>query len=192
MNIKISAILLAAGLSQRMGEDKLRLNYHGKSLLRHSLDLMAELPVFERIVVTTDARSKCLTFPHGIRSCINANPEKGLSGSIHAGVKAAAGTHYMFLNADQPKLLCSDLLPMLEAVSENPDKIIFPAVGSNPKSPVIFPNRFKGELLKLSGDNGGRKVRDANREQCLIFEPENPGNFTDIDDKTDYFYLGME
>jgi molybdenum cofactor cytidylyltransferase len=169
-----------------MGEDKLLLDFNGKTFLQHSIDLLIELPVYERIVVTTDARQKQVALPDIIKLNINPHPEQGVSGSVRAGVDAATGTHYLFLNADRPLLRAEDLKPMLDAVITNPGNIIFPVIGSKPSSPTIFPSSFKEELKNLRGDNGGRIIRDASKEIWYTIKPENPNNFTDIDNPADY------
>ena len=188
--MKISAILLAAGLSRRMGCDKLLLEYRGKTLLQRSVELLSSLPVFERIIVISDTRNETITLPSGIHSLINQIPENGISGSIRTGVEAATGTHYFFLTADQPLLTVADLIPLLEASDANPDMIVFPVIKSKPCSPTIFPGRFRTELLGLSGDTGGRAIRDANTDVWHTVEPERPENFIDIDSAEDYQALG--
>jgi len=187
--IKISAVLLAAGLSKRMGEDKLLLNYLGNPMLQQSVNLLSELPVFERILVTSDARIKQIVLPPGIRFYSKPSPESGQSSSIRVGIDASSGTHYLFISADQPKLSLTDLLPLIESATENPDKIIFPTIDSQPNSPTLFPAKFRTELLNLSGDSGGRTIRDANPELCLSIEPEYPDNFIDIDSEEDFIEL---
>jgi molybdenum cofactor cytidylyltransferase len=186
---KVSAILLAAGLSARMGADKLLLDYNGKSFFQHSVDLLQELPVYELIIVTTDVRYKQVIIPPDIKVCINPHPEQGQSSSIRAGVEAATGTHYLFLVADQPLLASKDIQPLLDASVDNPEKIIFPIIDSNPTSPTLFPGSFREKLQKLCGDKGGRVLRDANKEVWHPVYPENPERFIDIDCKLDYIKL---
>jgi len=187
--MKVSAILLAAGLSRRMGTDKLLLDYKGKTFLQHSIDLLSELPVYERIVVTTDARLELINMPPGIRPYINQKPESGQSWSIRIGTKEATGTHYMFMTADQPKLTPDDILPLFEAANQNPDKIIYPKIDSKPTSPTIFPESYRKKLLDLTGDTGGREIRDNNSKCCLEVEPENIMNYVDIDSEEEYHEL---
>jgi len=189
--IKVSAILLAAGLSCRMGEDKLLLNYHTISFLQQAVNLLSELPVYERFLVTTEARLEHMTLPPCISAYINANPENGQSGSIRIGIEAATGTHLLFLVADQPKLSLADVMPLITAAEEFPDKIIFPVIDSKPSSPTVFPAGFRQELLKLSGDEGGRIVRDAYPKKRYTIKPENPMNFIDIDTAEDFYYLNI-
>jgi len=184
--MKISAILLAAGLSRRMGEDKLLLMHKGQSLLRLALKLLSELTVFERFAVTTEMRRDSMETSENIRFVLNNNPQIGQSESIRLGVSEATGSHFMFLVADQPRLTVSALEPIFTAVRENPDKIVFPLVRGKPSSPAVFPARFKTELLALSGDMGGREVRRAFPELCYGVDIENPDDFVDVDDTSDY------
>ncbi|MCL2221308.1 MAG: NTP transferase domain-containing protein [Oscillospiraceae bacterium] len=184
--MKISAILLAAGLSRRMGEDKLLLIHNGQSLLSLALSLLSELTVFERFVVTTEMRRESVETSENIRFVLNNNPQIGQSESIKLGVSEATGSHFMFLVADQPRLKVSALKPIFAAVREVPDKIVFPLVRGRPSSPAVFPARFKPELLALSGDMGGREVRRAFPDLCFGVDIENPDDFLDVDDKSDY------
>jgi len=193
MVIRISAVLLAAGLSQRMGGDKLLLEYNSKSFLQHAVELLSMLDVDQRILVTTDARAVTLSLSPEIRVCINHTPEVGKGSSIKIGVEATVGTHYLFLTADQPKLKKEDIQPMLEAAQIHPDKIIHPVINSTPVSPTVFPARFRNELLSLydksireQKDFGGQVIRDANNHLCFTVEPKNPLRFTDIDTLEDF------
>jgi len=182
----VSVIILAAGLSRRMGRDKLLLEYDGKTFLQRVIDLVAELPVFERIIVTSEARIGSVDIPPGFIVCMNPSPEDGLSGSIRTGVEAATGTHLMFLTADQPRLTVDDLLPLLKASQTNPDRIVYPFIDSKPCSPTIFPEKYRRDLLSLSGDNGGRTIRDGYKDNTTEINPKHPENFVDIDVKSEY------
>jgi len=185
-SIKISAVLLAAGLSKRMGEDKLMLNYCGHSILQQAIDLLSELPVYERILVTNETRLKSLSLQADIMALINPKPESGQSGSVKIGMEVATGTNFLFIPADQPKLRSIDIIPLINAAEEYPDKIIFPIVNTKPSSPTIFPERFREELLNLTGDDGGRNIRNSYPDLCHMIETEYPENFLDIDSVEDY------
>ena len=188
--MKISAILLAAGMSRRMGTDKLLLEYQGRSLLQCSTDLLSDLPVYERILITTKERSMKVSLPPDVQLIINHSPKNGQSESVRLGTLAATGTHFLFLTADQPRLTPADLIPFLESIK--PDSIIYPIINDRPGSPTLLPARFKPELLALSGDTGGRSVRDAHPEICHAIVPMRPEHFVDIDYMEDYEKLIME
>jgi len=207
----ISAIMLAAGLSARMGgRDKLLLEYMGKTLLQRAVELLDSLPVSEKILVTTGARLKhicdlpCLAVPGvtagetaarapgappAIRVVINPAPETGQSKSLRLGLGAASGEWFLFLTGDQPLLTPGHIQPMLELAERNADKIIFPSINGKPCSPSLFAASFRDELLSLTGDTGGRAVRDKSPQACLAFVAEYPEGFIDIDDEAGYLTL---
>jgi len=179
-----------------MGRDKLMLEYQGKPILQHSIDMLTDLPVYECIIVTSGIRADRVILHRDLILAKNENPENGLSKSIQLGVEAATGTHYLFLTADQPKLKASDLKPIFEAVNAEPDKIIYPLIDLKPGSPTLFPGSFRKELLNLhttshgeQNDIGGRRIRDENKQLCVTFKPKEPANFKDIDDPDDFAKL---
>ena len=183
----ISAILLAAGLSRRMGQDKLLLDYKGMTMLERAVKLLDSLPCQEKIIVST---SKCLDtviLPKDILPVVNLMPEAGQSESLRLGLKVATGDFFLFLNADQPRLTSDSLLGMFELVNENPGKIIYPIVDGEPTTPVLFPACLRDMLMTQRGDTGGRSVRDAGPK--VVFVPENPGDFVDVDCEEDYRVL---
>ena len=183
----VSAILLASGLSKRMrGTDKLFLCYKGKTLLQHAIDLLNSISFYEKILVTTSERLKHVDLPLQIRVITNRKPEIGQSESLRLGVEAATGKSYLFLTADQPRLTPENLRLILKSASDNTNKIIFPSVDGNPSTPVLFPAFFRSDLLNLTGDVGGRTVRDAHPEACLSLEVEFPKNYLDIDCEEDW------
>ena len=184
--MKVSAILLAAGLSLRMGgQDKLLLEYRGSTLLARSVALMDSLPVCEKILVTTPERLKRLELPNSIQAVINPHPETGQSGSMRLGLEAASGEYYFFMAADQPLLEAGDIKPVLDAAENG--KIAYPTVNGSPCTPVLFSSVFRGELLAQSGDCGGRLVREAHPQSCRAVEAGRPERFVDIDSIEDFY-----
>lgn len=185
--MKLSAIMLAAGLSRRMGRDKLLLPLGGETIMSRAVNLLLGLPVYERILVTSAERLKTLELPGEIIPVINPSPERGQSESVKLGVAAATGDMYMFLAADQPGLTPAGLQFLLDAAEASPDKIIFPAVRGGPVMPSLFPARFREDLLRLTGDSGGRALREKHPGEVLLPEAANPDAFADIDTEKDYF-----
>jgi len=168
------------------GTDKLFLPYKGKTLLQHAIDLLNNEAFYEKILITTSERLKHVDLPQQVRVITNRNPEIGQSESLRLGVEAATGESYLFLNADQPRLAPKNLRYILESARVNTNKIIFPTVDGNPCTPVLFPAFFRSDLLNLTGDVGGRAVRDAHPEACLPLEVECPKDYHDIDSEEDW------
>ena len=171
------------------GRDKLLLEYEGNTLLQLAVKLLNCLKCCDKILVTTKARLEHIILPPLVKVIINPDTTTGQSGSLRLGLEAAFGEWFLFLTADQPLLTPACLQPLFELAAENTDKIIFPSAHGKPCTPAIFPARFRENLMNLTGDTGGRAIREAYPEACLTFEVENPNDFIDIDNEDDYLSL---
>lgn len=189
MGNTVTAILLAAGQSSRMGQgvDKLALPYGGRTLLERAAELLCALPVEQKILVATPLRLEALRLPAAILARANPHPERGQSESLRLGLAAATEESYLFLTADQPLLDVATVRWLLELADGT--SIVYPTVAGKPRSPVLFPARFRQELLAGKGDQGGRQVRAAHPRSCLALEAEDPAPFWDIDTPEDYKIL---
>ncbi len=185
--MKIDGIILAAGLSRRMGENKLLLPFLGKPLLRHVLDLALLLPLASVVLVTTKETAARVHIPSEVRLVHNPCPEQGQSLSIRLALQHSDADGYLFFPADQPLLDADTAMAVL--AQANPRCIVVPAHGGVPGSPAFFPAGFKEELMALRGDAGGRGVRERHPEACLYAEVGNASVLRDIDTPEQYRHL---
>lgn len=181
---RISAVVLAAGQSKRMGQNKLLMPVNGKPILMHTLDLTRNLDFGERILVTSKETAAGIDLPEGFVTVINESPEKGQSSSLKLGVKAASLDYYMFFLADMPMLQKSDVQMIISEICG--DKIIVPMATNTPSNPVIFPKSFREALLALEGDIGGRGLIAVHKNECKHVFFKKPENFRDIDIFNEY------
>lgn len=182
--MNIDGIILAAGLAKRMGSNKLRLPHEGRPLLEHAVSLALELPLASVILVSREETVDGLNVPARVRAVINADPEKGISHSIRLGLEHATGGGYLFFQADQPLLRAETVRRVLEHAGA--ESIIIPEHRGVPGSPVLFPAKFRPELLSLRGDEGGRTLRDRHPEACRYVPVADAGELWDIDTRGDY------
>ena len=175
----VTAIILAAGLSTRMGKQKLLLPVRGKAMLQHTLDLAAGMSFVRSVLVTTPEVAKWVETEAEI--VINPAPETGQRGSVRLGVLAAEpGDRLLFLTGDQPFLDEATLSAILAADDGN--SIVYPTGADGvPKSPVLFAARFRADLLALTGDEGGRQIRRRYPEACRAVRVVDEQALLDID-----------
>ena len=105
----------------------------------------------------------------------------GQSESIKLGTENIKDENIMFFTGDMPFLKEETIFKI---ISEFDGRITIPVVNGKRCSPVIFPNKYKEELLSLSGDVGGREI--IKKEKKLNFiEFFDKKQFMDIDRKED-------
>jgi len=197
-SVEIAAIVLAAGKSERMGgSHKLLLPIAGKTIIACLMEKLVRIP-FKEIVVIVGFQQEAVrhvidTYP--VRIVTNTFYVQGLSTSIIAGIQniSPAVSGYLFLPADMP-LITEGIIQRLIKVfrSFKGEKIVFPEVAGKQRNPVIFPVRFKEDLLSLKGDQGGKLLIRQFSEQAISVPFDNPLPFRDIDTMEDYRELVKE
>jgi len=186
----VSAIVLAAGLGRRMGRLKLGLPLGGKSLLRHVVEAALASSVSEVVVVLGHgAADLALELPPDARLRAVYNPDftEGQSSSVRCGVTALdpSAEAAIFLLADQPLIAPETINAVAGAFRTSRASIVQPLYRGVAGHPVLFSRALFGELLQVSGDQGGRAVLARHRAEC--FSVELPLEFPqDIDTIEDY------
>lgn len=186
--MNISAIIMASGQSKRMGKNKLFLECAKKTFLKRTLDLVQHFPFNERIlVVSPENYEELLSYQRDFTVLLNQEYEQGQSASVRLGTEAASGDGYLYLTIDQPLLTPKIIRQLLQKASF--DNIVFPLKEGQPSSPVYFGAKFREELLDVSGESGGRAVRNAHPEVWCPVPVEPAYLLTDIDTIDDYIRL---
>ncbi|MGC8658955.1 MAG: nucleotidyltransferase family protein [Desulfomonilaceae bacterium] len=193
----IDAILLAAGLSTRMGTDKTALKISGRTILANALDQAVKSGLSKIIVVTRrPIQERAAEHEWGcekerIVNIINRKPESGMSYSIKTGMSVINETAdgVMIILADQVGLDSSVIDKLVSAFFENPGKIIVPTIKDRRTTPVIFPARFFSDLRELTGDKGGREIINSNTNLLKTVEFANDYDDHDIDTAEDYLRI---
>ncbi len=180
---KPTAIILAAGLSQRMGENKLLLDLNGKPLIEYLLEALP-YDLFHTVIVVlaNDTASIVERKNYRIESIINTTPERGQNFSITLGLRNSPfSIGYCFFVADQPFISRKTIEALAHTFLDNPHKIVIPQVEGQNGNPVFFPSCCRQELLELRGDSGGKTVIKNHPEKVLLFPCNNRQEFFDID-----------
>ena len=197
---KISAVIMASGKSERMGENKLLLEYKGMTFIENILEKVINEKFYEVAIVVSDrkVKKKCQDFiekfneinnsetaERSIYIVENREPEKGQSESIKLGLKILRKcSGYMFFSGDQPFLSKDTIKKVMRNFKEG--MITVPEYNGKKGLPTIFGKNFKNELLELEGDTGGKPVIERNKDKIKIVKIENPYEGRDIDTKEDY------
>ena len=188
--MSISAIILAAGYSRRMGKNKLLLKYRGQSLIEHTIETIEKCGFSEIILVGRDEKILEIGNRYGLVVIKNENAVKGISESIKLGVRNAKETDgYMFFTADQPFIDADTVKMLICHFTEDPAYIIAPRCEGRKGNPVIFPGCFKEDFLKLQGDIGGKTIIIKNLERVKFVEIKDGWALFDVDTNENYEYI---
>ena len=190
----LSAILLAAGESKRMGALKQLMPLGKNTLLEQAVDNILNSSVDETIVVVghrAEEVSKAIA-SRPVKIMLNPNYQQGMSTSIIAGLamvdpKAQA---VMLALADQPLVESGTINQLIDAFNRHDKGIAVPTHRGKRGNPVIFSIEYKEELLKLKGDIGGREIIKNHPDDVLEVAIDSEGVITDIDTQDDYQQLG--
>ena len=186
----ISAILLAAGESKRMGVDKLSLPWERKTVLEHCFEALLRSEAKEVIVVLgiRNMKSKGLFRMPKAKTVINPFSNLGMSTSILRGLRAIyPGFHGVLISlGDQPRLKTRTINGLIHAFEKGKRGIIVPSFRGKRGHPVIFHRRYKKELLDLKGDVGGRSIIERHPEDVQLVPVKSRGVVMDVDTWQDY------
>ena len=163
---RIAAVLLAAGMSSRFGEDdKLMADLRGKPVAAHTLETIASMAFAELVAVVRPITVAPVLHRkldrRGYSIIVNDQPEEGISGSIVRAV------HYLMPNNRiRGILICLADMPNVPQTHYN--RICLAAedirsVAASTDSFSASPPAFIGrkhfpELLALKGDQGARAL----------------------------------
>lgn len=180
---KIDAVIMASGYSRRFGGDKLLEKLEGIPLVEHLMKKLKNLPFNRVMVVGRTEEMRETAERYGYEYIENRDAHLGQSESVKIGAEAMTGDAVMYFTGDQAALEERSIARLMEAY-EREGEITRPVVSGRPSSPVIFPARYRKELMKLEGDSGGREVI-KNAQRITLVDFENPNEFEDVDTQED-------
>jgi molybdenum cofactor cytidylyltransferase len=188
----IAAIVLAAGLSRRMGRPKLLLPIEGRPVLRITVEDVLAAGVEPVVVVTGTEHRELVDALAGLPVTLvnNPSPEAGQASSIRIGVGALPPITegVLIVLGDQPFVPSGVVAGLLAAFRATGKAVVAPRYRDGRGNPVLFSRETFAELRNISGDQGARSVveRDPSRVALVDFDLPMP---QDVDTPEDYARL---
>jgi molybdenum cofactor cytidylyltransferase len=178
------ALVLAAGLSSRMGSNKLLAGFHGEPLVAATVKRLQSSGVDEVVVVLgRDAGAVAAVLPAGARPVVNADFAQGISTSIRRGVQAAAASDAVIIAlGDMPLVSVQTVGRMIAAFNPTEHRsIIVPTFNGQFGNPVLWGREHFARLLALSGDKGARSLIGDLKSEAVEIAVDDPGVLMDAD-----------
>ncbi len=174
----VQGMILAAGLSTRMGRQKLLIRVGGIPVITRVVRAALGSRLNRIILVTGPTNSELLESlgPENVNArlliAVNERPEEGMSSSLKTGMMMVAKEMLgiMVILGDQPFLTSAIINRLLDEFNKQTDCIVAPMVQGRRSNPVIFPADLFPELRMVRGDMGGKSVLQRNPERVVGIE----------------------
>jgi molybdenum cofactor cytidylyltransferase len=188
-----SALVPAAGMSTRLGRNKLLLPFNGRSMIAHAVDTLLASKLDEIIVVLgyESDRVKEAIGQRRIKIVENLRYREGLYTSINAGL-AAVSSHaraILIYLTDQPLIEPEEINFLIDSFSEAAKankRIVVPLFKGQRGNPVLVSSAYRASMLGISGRTGCRRVIEQYPGDVHTIEMQTDHVVRDIDTIEDY------
>ena len=191
----ISAVILAAGESRRMGkQNKLLLPVGGEALLVKLVKSVCDSDVGQVLVVIGHEAEKIMRelndFP--LNFVYNPNFSEGMTTSIKSGVKEVSPDcdGILICLADMPFIKAPEINKLIHAYVKNRIKekrlIVVPVFQGQRGNPVLFSSEFRNDILEHKKESGCKGVIINNSKYVKEIEMDDDNMLLDVDTLEDY------
>ena len=182
----ISAVVLAAGASTRMGTQKLLLPLGGEPLVRRTVRQVCDAGFDDVLVVVGSDWENTLVALDGlpIRHAVNAEYASGMGSSFRTAIEHLPDSDaVMFALADQPFVTTTEYRTVLDTYRHQSPAIVSVRYGDVMAPPHLFQKEFFPELAQLQ--HGARSLLQKYQERTTVLH-FGADLLMDIDTPEDY------
>lgn len=189
---RFNAVILAAGVSKRLGFNKLTLRINRESVIRKAVFPFLSAGIGKVFIVTgiesQDIREEFVGY--AVECIENKDYILGMSTSVKASVPFVTDAYGVFFHlGDKPFLGKEIIYDMIDMFHDNREKIIIPAFNGKKGHPVLMNvGLYSSEIESLKGDKGLREIIEKHAEDVISIRG-NEGTLFDIDTIEDVEHL---
>ncbi len=189
-NSRIGAVILAAGMSSRMGEAKQLLRLGENTVLGQVLENVRSSLVYEVVLVLGHAAEKIKEriSTENLTVVNNDSYQQGMGTSLRAGLAALspAVDAALIVLADQPFIRPQTLDLLMDQYKRSSAQIVIPTYKGFRGNPVLLDRSVFPEVMALTGDIGCRAIFGNHLEGIVKQPVEDIGILLDLDSKEDF------
>jgi molybdenum cofactor cytidylyltransferase len=188
----VAAVVLAAGMSSRMGQPKVLLPWAGgKTILEHIITQLVLARLSHITVVTGNQADevKRLALQAGVKVTHNKHYATGeMLSSLKAGLRAMPPHISAVLVAlgDQPTIQPRIIGQVMTAYAEGKGEIVAPSYQMRRGHPILIDRRYWQEILDLPEDGAPRDVIERHKDRIAYVNVDTDSVLRDLDTPDDY------
>ncbi|MFZ5651969.1 MAG: nucleotidyltransferase family protein [Bacillota bacterium] len=186
----VSAIILAAGQSSRMGTPKQLLRIEGRAFIRIVAENALASSADEVVVVTGHRAREVTAAIDGlpVKTVFNPRYREGQGASLALGVKEISvnSSAFLVLMADQPLISPALIDTVIGRFNRSRCLALRPVCRGLPGHPVIFSPSLRAELAALEGDRGARGVLEKLGDRVCYLPVQDGAAVFDVDTPEDF------
>lgn len=192
--MRVAGLILAAGLSSRMGRDKALLEYRGQTFLNRLVHLM--LPRVDRVVVVLGHHAERIgaTLPvsRRVETVVNAEYEHGMLSSLQVGLARVGDDPDWILWSlvDHPAIRGRTLDALLGAAAKTDAPLVIPRHGGERGHPILLSPGVARDLLRLPLASSPQDAVRRRYAEARFVDTDDAAVLRDIDTPQDYEALG--
>ncbi|MFC2061100.1 NTP transferase domain-containing protein [Elusimicrobiota bacterium] len=190
----ITAIILAAGESARMGSPKALLKIEDKNFIDIIREKLMEAGISDICLVlgagAGDVKSNLNT--DGLNIKINENWEKGQLSSLKTGLKGVSdqANAVMMCLIDHPQVQLETIKKLIVGFMDTKADIVIPQYQERGGHPVIYNKTVFKALMEAPLDKGARVIAKDSQYNILKVDVDDPYIRQDIDTPEEYNQIG--
>ena len=188
--MRVSAIVMAAGESRRMGRAKMTLPYGDSTILETVIRALEESEVDGVTVVL--GRNWQEVYPAiqhlDAEVVVNPRPERGMLSSAQWGLAHLRDDidAFLFALGDQPQILPETVNALIRAAAESHHGIFLPTYQDKRGHPLLVKSRHKQAILNLPGSGGLNQLLDQSPQDIRAVPCDSETVLHDLDTPEDY------
>lgn len=189
---RVTAVILAAGQSTRMGANKLLLPWDAGTVLGQTVQNALASDASDVLVVTGNEAEAATAVAQAARVATLHNPAVAQGGEMITSLQVALRqlpevvTAVLVVLGDQPMVLPETLNRLLHAYYQGVGDLIAPVYQGQRGNPVLLGRRYFGELLALPPMAAPRDVLRRHASALHLVEVGTPTILQDLDSPEEY------
>jgi molybdenum cofactor cytidylyltransferase len=187
----ISAIVLAAGESRRMGQPKMLLPWGESTVLGQVISVLRSAGVEDIVTITGGFREQVEAIATRKGSRVVFNPEYAsneMLSSIQCGLRSlkAEAEATLICLGDQPQVQERSVRRVTETFEKSRSRLVVPSYQMRRGHPWLVARSLWGEILAMMSPQSPRDLLNAHSNEIEYVNVDNPSILQDLDTPEDY------